>query len=399
MPGPAASTAEHRPPDGPIPARRFTPDGSDELERHLARTCDKVLAAVRQMIPPRQLEALVLGGGYGRGEGGVLKTSAGDRPYNDLEFYVFLRGNRFWNERRFGGTLCELGERLSPAAGLHVEFKADSLTHLRRGPVTMFSYDLVSGHRVLAGKPRLFAGCEPHLDAGKIPLHEATRLLMNRCSGLLFAQEKLKREHFTAADADFVQRNMAKAQLAFGDAVLTVLGRYHWSCQERCERLRRLLPPEIIPWPNELRRHHAAGVDFKLHPVCAAEPRTTLAERHAKITAFALAVWLWLESRRLAQRFVSARDYALSLANKCPGNNPWRSLLLNAKIFGPLALFRANRRRHPREIILNTLALLLWDMEALRDEPVERVMNQLRPPLATMNDPMAAYKSIWRKLN
>src|SRR6185437_1721005 len=72
---------------------RFTMDGSDALEKHLARICEKVLGGVRALISENKLEALVLGGGYGRGQGGVLKTNSGDAPYNDLEFYVFLRGN------------------------------------------------------------------------------------------------------------------------------------------------------------------------------------------------------------------------------------------------------------------------------------------------------------------
>jgi len=33
---------------------------------------------------------------------------------------------------------------------------------------------------------------------------------MNRCSGLLFAREKLQREVFTDDDADFVCRNFAR---------------------------------------------------------------------------------------------------------------------------------------------------------------------------------------------
>src|SRR5439155_19762094 len=72
--------------DSPISARpRFTADGSPELEAHLARTCDKIAAGLRGLLPRRKLEAVLLGGGYGRGEGGVLRTPAGDRPYNDLE--------------------------------------------------------------------------------------------------------------------------------------------------------------------------------------------------------------------------------------------------------------------------------------------------------------------------
>ncbi|HTA30876.1 MAG TPA: hypothetical protein VK731_10335, partial [Candidatus Cybelea sp.] len=57
---------------GASSATRFTLDGDDNMERHLARTCRACLAGVRQVVPENKLEALMLGGGYGRGEGGVL---------------------------------------------------------------------------------------------------------------------------------------------------------------------------------------------------------------------------------------------------------------------------------------------------------------------------------------
>src|SRR5687767_13815582 len=71
---------------------RFTIDGSDSLEKHLAETCKRVAVGVREIIPNGRLDALLLGGGYGRGQGGVLRTDADDKPYNDLEFYVCLNG-------------------------------------------------------------------------------------------------------------------------------------------------------------------------------------------------------------------------------------------------------------------------------------------------------------------
>src|SRR5439155_17495371 len=83
-----------------LPTPRFTLDGGAELENHLARTCQQVLAGVQSIVPAEKLEAILLGGGYGRGEGGVLKTESGDRPYNYLEFYVCLRGNVWLNEQR-----------------------------------------------------------------------------------------------------------------------------------------------------------------------------------------------------------------------------------------------------------------------------------------------------------
>ena len=123
---------------------RFTLDGSDALESKLAQICRKVLEAVQALIPSTVLEALVLGGGYGRGQGGVLKTNSGDQPYNDLEFYVFIRGNVLLNERRYRGALQALGGRHSQEANLHIEFKVYSVEKLRRGAISMFTYDLVA---------------------------------------------------------------------------------------------------------------------------------------------------------------------------------------------------------------------------------------------------------------
>src|SRR6266567_4216010 len=93
--------------------QRFTEDGSDELEGHLRQICDQVRDGVRAAVPAQKLEALLLGGGYGRGEGGVCRTESGDWPYNDLEFYVFLRGSLWLNERRHQARLQALAKRLS----------------------------------------------------------------------------------------------------------------------------------------------------------------------------------------------------------------------------------------------------------------------------------------------
>jgi len=222
---------------------RFTSDGSDELENHLERACGHALTGVQALVPERKLEALVLAGGYGRGEGGVLKTEAGDEPYNDLEFYVFIRGNRLWNDHKYSGALRQLGERLSPDASLHVEFKVDSLPRLRRCPISMFTYDLVARQRVIFGDKNLFIGCENHHAAESIPLSEAARLLLNRCTGLLLVQQLLGETTLGAEEVDFIGRNLAKAQLALGDVILAVFGQYHWSCSERHSRLAQLAVP------------------------------------------------------------------------------------------------------------------------------------------------------------
>jgi hypothetical protein len=386
-------------PAGPSGATRFTLDGDDELERHLSLTCRAVLAGVRQIVPRDKLEALLLGGGYGRGEGGVLKTQIGDQPYNDLEFYVFIHGHSWLNERLFRAGLHLLALELASAAKVEVEFKIISLAKLRRSGASMFYYDLVMGHRWFLGDESQLAGCAHHREAQLIPLAEATRLLMNRGSGLLFAREKLQHCPFTEADADFVGRNLAKAKLAFGDAVLTAFAQYHWSCRQRHERLQALAAKESLPWLPQARLYHSQGLEFKLHPHRASAPLATLKRECAALAALGLQIWLWLESRRLGQPFVSARAYALSPLDKCPETNRWRNRLVVGLVFGPAALFRMKSGRNPRERLLNSLALLLWEKGGLDPELIRRLQNELRVQTIARGGFVCAYQTLSGRLN
>ncbi|MBE2286270.1 MAG: hypothetical protein IAE77_22635 [Prosthecobacter sp.] len=331
---------------------RFTLDGSDALEQHLAKVCDDVREGVKALIPAAKLEGLALAGGYGRGEGGVLRTAGSDEPYNDIEFFVFVRGSTFLNERRFKKKLHALGERLTPSAGVEVEFKVISADELRRAQTSMFYYDLVMGHRWLIGDDRLLEGTAHHRDASLIPLREATRLLFNRCSGLLFARERLQRSVFTPDDADFVARNIAKAQLALGDALLAAEGRYHWSCRERHQRLQA---------DAALRRHHAIGVEFKLHPQRSTQNREDLATLHAEVAALAHSLFLEIEGRRLRTPFASICEYAHNGDNKCPEQPLWKNILQHLRMpHVPLGVPQPIER-HPRESLLHALCLMLWD--------------------------------------
>ena len=382
---------------------RFTIDGSDELEQHLARACEQVRTEVLALVSARRLEAILLGGGYGRGEGGVLKTETGDRPYNDLEVYICLSGSQLLNERRYSAALHTLAQKLSTAVGVDVEFKLVSLRKLRRSPVSMFYYDLVMGHRGLWGTEDLLAGCAHHCVAEHIPLAEATRLLMNRCSGLLFAQEQLQCEPFTPVNADFIGRNLAKAQLALGDVLLVVGGRYHWSCRERAQRLRQAgasVDAADFVLLEDVKTHHLAGMEFKLHPQRTTASSSSLQKLHEELSGLALHVWLWLESRRLNCAFHTVRNYALSPVPKCPETKHWRNCLINLRTFGPGILFSGQATRYPRERLLEALSLLLWEPETLKSKALlQRVQRALRTSGETFPALLEAYRSLWHRFN
>src|SRR6185312_8227978 len=102
-----------------------------------------------------------------------------------------------------------------------------------------------------------------------------------------------------------------------------------------------------------------AGLKFKFHPQINSS-REALQLEHEKISALAQQVWLWLENRRLDCHFLSMRGYALSSLNKCPETDAERNKLVNAKIFGFHTYFKTRSEHHPRERLLDALAILLW---------------------------------------
>lgn len=373
--------------------KRFTIDGSDALESRIHEICMEIGREVETFVPSHQLQALALAGGYGRGEGGVLRCGDGDHPYNDLEFFLLLDGPPRVNERKYRDAIHDLEHRMTRRIGIDVEFKVTSAQALAKRETTMFSYDLLAGHRIFAGKDDALAICRHHADASRIPMHEATRLLMNRCSGLLFSKERLERPGFTADDADFIVRNISKAKLAIGDALLAVRGHYHWSCLERHLRLKEIDEP-ALPM-EEVVAFHQEGVEFKLHPNKSLATRESLSILHSVISKMAWIIWKYIEEKRLGLKFASPMVYALN-GNKCPETNGIKNAMIRLRSFGPRGWLGGNVFRYPRESLLNTLSLLLWEPHQANDAWLSR---QLAQTITGWNDAVAAYQKLWSRYN
>jgi hypothetical protein len=209
----------------------------------------------------------------------------------------------------------------------------------------------------------------------------------------------LQKTEFTAADADFVRRNIAKAELALGDALLVARREYHWSVRERHRRLEQLMRTEMMPSLPEVHRHHAAGLEFKLHPERSTAPRATLAAQHAIVTDRSREIWFWTEERRLHAKFASPRDYVESAFDKWPEATRLRNALVNWRVLG-WRRARGRAGRHPRERILHALTLLLWEPDAVASPDGLRLLQrELQTTAASFPELMCAYRALWTRVN
>lgn len=218
---------------------RHVAGDAPEMDRLVDEACSGIGRDVGSLRIPR-LAGVVLGGGYGRGEGGVMFADWGTgknacRLSNDLDFFAITEDGVPEAE-----TVAAVGEALKPVSenwteklGVDVDFAVKTPWRLRHDQERVMVQELVHGYFDVCGEKgeALFAGIE-RLEPSAFPWMEAARLLMNRGMGLLLARERGMGDG-DRGTADFVARNINKCILGAGDAILVSRGLYRWRAEDR----------------------------------------------------------------------------------------------------------------------------------------------------------------------
>lgn len=317
-----------------------SPALAQRLEDHFARMID----AWRDLPVPGR--ALVLGGGYGRGEGGVLRTEEGEEFFNDLDYFLFTdEPNDSCLFEWIGRWERDETQRL----GVDVEMKALPAAQVAEGIETMMFSDLVAGHVTVAGDGSFLEELKPQVDFSTVGVEEATRLLWNRGSGLFFARQKL------GEDLTFVVRNHSKLKLALGDAWLCLQGQYDPRCRVRGERFANAeLPEELV----DLKAWHAQAVEFKFTPVLGTPSREELQQESRDLAQAWSRVFLQVEGSRLEARELELTDY-LEQRKLFPESVGWRNVALAARDRLKRSAFLRPVSDYPRGALMRALPCLL----------------------------------------
>jgi hypothetical protein len=225
---------------------RYTAKDTPEVVRRVERDLGLVLREARAADPG--LRALVLTGGFARGEGSVR----GGVPQNDYDL-VALR-----SARPPGESYGALRARLEPRLGLHLDLQPVWVGRLRWTRPSIFWYETALRGRVLWGDASLL-GRIPTRRPGSIDASEGLRLLVNRAAGLLLAEPR--------ADPDELRIQASKGLLAALDAHLLAAGAFAPSQVERWALYEALARAGRAPAALQARHDWLAwGFGFKVLP-------------------------------------------------------------------------------------------------------------------------------------
>ena len=317
----------------------YSKSADPRVERHIADALEGIRATLAASPESSSVRAVALGGGYGRGEGGATTDGM---PYNDLDFFVVMNGYAPSPalKRLLDGISAEWRGKLS----IDIDFCCvRSLAALCKDADTLMIQELFAGCRIVFGDEHIFDDV-PRIPFSELHWTEAARLLLNRGAGLLFARQRAS----DPAEADFVRRNIHKAALGCGDAILIVHHDYRRTGMERLEALRKY--PEaswLIPaYEAALEFKYAPGTgkspDFAYHLDCWYRSMTLVATEVTGRIASADAHYSACRIAEAAPRSLKSMILSVCSARILPG------------LLYPVAV-------HPRVKLLRLLSVCLLD--------------------------------------
>ena len=228
--------------------KKFTACGDTEAEMLLG----KVLLEMKERFSGTAL-CVVLGGSYGRGDGGVRQDRKYGILYNDLDFFVFARETCDHAEI----LLKEVAEKYERELKVDVDFsRIMSIKDIKNNAKRLMMQELKRGYHLVSGEDLLEEYLQ-QLPVEKLPFSEACRLFLNRGMGLLLAREKIAAN---SPDTDFILRNINKAILGACDAFLIAGHKYRWHIEERLTEINN------SSLSTDCKKLYAQAVEFKKYP-------------------------------------------------------------------------------------------------------------------------------------
>lgn len=239
---------------------RFTVRGGAEVEAEIGELAARAGEIVEANIPRAAVRALVMLGGYGRGEGGVERRGGAQRPHNNLDFLLIttLQGSA-------GGAaskqrLDELFRPLVAASGVGIDTGVINEWRLRAAPCLVRWCDMRFGHKTIAGDPS-FVPSLTRFRAESIEPADVLNLLVNRGTLLVINDLLIGQGAGAAVDRRTVIKHVMKAIIGYGDACLFARGDYAVSYVERQRRMRARRDVSL-----EFRSLYDEALEFRLEP-------------------------------------------------------------------------------------------------------------------------------------
>ena len=332
----------------------YSSTGSKQFNQFLDKTLQSLGNELKIAIG-EPFVALILAGGYGKGEGACVIKDGKEAPYNDFDLFVISRERIALSQE-----VMKITKAYEEMLGIEVDIgKPLTLDMVKNLPHQLMWQDLLQAHIVVVGEADILTAHAPLYLSENLPQVEALRLLLNRGSGLLQAiiqsYEVLQDTIHVLPDEDFIRRNREKCTLALGDSVLITHQLYTPPLEKRTKTLQEKGKNLPIPHAQRILSLYKQAAHFKTQPDSLKGEQPELSDL-VEIAKLFVEVMLYCENNRVGKDWKTANEYAHDSFIREPDQHTMKNLVRN--------LYKNLKTRklsllYSREKLYGQLAILL----------------------------------------
>jgi len=241
--------------------RKYSYAENEQFIKIMDETCSKFKEIVIKHLGKDKIDSIILIGGYGRGEGGILVKGSQILPHNNLDFQIIL--NSFTTKlahKKRDEIIKDVNKQISKHHMITLDFSFNSKFKIKFGVPQLVYYDMKFGHRRIYGDDKWLLNIKRY-HSRNISLHDIRELLINRGTLLILNKKILERKELDKKMKMIVIKHLVKAIIGYGDALLYLHGKYHWSYKRKGE-----LMWTIQPENPSFARMYMYAIQFRFNP-------------------------------------------------------------------------------------------------------------------------------------
>jgi hypothetical protein len=216
---------------------KLTIKGSSDFELKLSQVLENIALDVELLINKDLYEAIILIGGYGRGEGGVVLINGEEFPHNNFDFLV-ISNEISQKDKAYLSEKCQIiFDMHTKPLGILVEFSVISSLKLKNCEPLVITYDMKYGHKLICGNAISLVK-NKNFELQNIPSWDIRNLIVNRGTLLIINDLMLKKDNLDKKNKKIIIKHWIKAIIGYGDALLFYLGDYNYSYVEKQKRMK-----------------------------------------------------------------------------------------------------------------------------------------------------------------
>jgi len=247
-----------------------------DKDKYIQEILEKVKDIIVRRLNPR---AIVLFGGFGKGEGTIEVKGSRVTPINDIDFYV-VSDEKISDEllenvskeaskclNKGGVNLFEEPDKPSINGNFHVEVRALQYSKLPKLLNTVRTYELKNSSKIIYGENILEK--VPDLKREEIPFSEGVRNLINRSAFLLLCMNENRFKRMNEDERKTLIYASIKGFLGCAESLLVFCKKYEATYKKRNQIFQKIYKkefPELAKQLPDLPKQVNFATKFKLNP-------------------------------------------------------------------------------------------------------------------------------------